>query len=391
MKVGIIRGNNLNKFEMQSYEPLVDRYDLTGYASLNNNFDTGDIKFAVRRLHITEEYYHRAPWPLNSIAYGALLPFGLNYHMIGLEKELADKDILHTAETYNGYSYQAAKVRNERKKKLVVTVWENVPFLSIRSFPVTGNNERIVRYVRESGDIFIAVTERAKMSLMIEGVPEEKIRVIPAGVDNEVFRPSPPDETLMNRLGLDREGFALLFVGRLTREKGIYDLIYAMKLLSLDPAADRVKVIIAGNGPERDRIANTVRRLGLQDRVVLAGNFSYGQMPSLYSVADAFILPSIPVSFWQEQFGMVLVEAMASGLPVISTLSGSIPEVVGDAGLLVQPADPASIRDAIKRLVDDEDDRKKIGMKARDRAVTHFSTDRIYPMLDSVYRELEHA
>ncbi|WP_148266754.1 glycosyltransferase [Methanocella arvoryzae] len=389
MKVAIVRGSNMNPFEMQSYEPLASGYDLTGFASYINNYDIKRIRFPVKKLHIMEEYYERLPWPGKSLAYGMLLPYGGNYRMIGLEKELASMDILHAAETYNGYSYQAARVKTGMKKKLVLTVWENVPFLTLHRFRGGLSNEKVVSYVRDNTDIFIAVTERAKNALIIEGVNEERIRVVPAGIDTDRFTPGPADEGLLKTLGISGDDFTILFVGRLTREKGIYDMLYAARLVSRDPDLSKVKFLIAGDGPEKSAMNAAIKKLGIEDRVKLAGNFTYDEIPGLYRIAKAFLLPSIPVHWWQEQFGMVLVEAMASGLPVISTMSGSIPEVVGDAGQLIQPADPVSIYDAVRELSKDEAYCKSLAMKARKRAVEQFGLDRVSALLRSAYSELQ--
>lgn len=102
MRIAIIRGSYMNPYEMQSYRPLASRYDITGYASFINNYELDGIGFQVKKLHVSEEYYGRLPWPANSLMYSALLPLGKNYGMRGLERELEDKDILHAAETYNG-------------------------------------------------------------------------------------------------------------------------------------------------------------------------------------------------------------------------------------------------------------------------------------------------
>lgn len=389
MKVAIVRGSNMNPFEMQSYEPLASSYDLTGYASLINNYDISRIRFPIRRLHIAEEYYEGLPWPLSSLGYGALLPYGMNYRMFGLEKEIDGVDIIHAAETYNGYSYQGARVRNRQKKRLVLTIWENVPFLSCRTFRGLWGNEKVVRYVRDSADLFIAITERAGKALAIEGVSQDRIRVIPAGVDTDRFAPGKPDEAMADRLHVTGDDLVVLFVGRLTREKGVYDLIYAAKLASADPELRSVKFLIAGEGSEKQRLVSLIKMLGIDDKVKLIGNFSYQDMPKVYSVVDAFILPSIPVQWWQEQFGMVLVEAMASGLPIISTMSGSIPEVVGDAGILVQPGDPVSIYGAIKNLASDGARLRHLGRMSRHRAEKEFDIRRISGMIGDAYRELE--
>jgi starch synthase len=403
LRIAIARGINFNRFEMQSYEPLAVEHELTGYASYANNFEVDGISFTVKRLHTADEYYRFFPGPLKSLAYGLSLREGWNQRMFGLEKALEDKDIIHTAETSTGYSYQAARVKEEKKnKKLVVTVWENIPFLSTHQFMgfdniplladtlregLTGNGH-IVKYVKDRADILMAVTERAKVALMMEGVPEEKIRVRPMGVDVQRFKPAPPDPSIRDKLGVGSEDFVVLFVGRLGTEKGVYDLVYAARLMALDPDMGRVKLVMAGAGPEKGRLAGLVESLGLRERVKLVGPFPYGQVPMLYNASDAFILPSIPVPFWQEQFGMVLAEAMASGLPVISTHSGSIPEVVGDAGALVQPNDPLSIRAEVKKLYADPVYRDRAGKVARRRALDAFTVEKAAAGIEAIYREL---
>jgi starch synthase len=400
VKIAIVRGNNFNPFEMQSYRPLAGTHELTGYASFMNRFETGGIGFPIKRLHAAEEYYRFFPSPARSLAYGLSLRLGMNQRMFGLEKDLADKDIVHTAETYTGYSYQAARVK--RKNKLVLTIWENIPFLSTRQFrgfdsvPLVGEalragltgNDRIVAYVKERADILIAVTGHARAALLMEGVPAEKIRVQPVGVDTERFKPAPPGPQIRKRLGVSDGDFTVLFIGRLEKEKGIYDLIHAARLLSLDADMAHVKLVLAGTGPESGRIARLIRSLGVEKQVRLAGTFPYGQVPGLYNSADAFILPSIPVPFWQEQFGMVLVEAMASGLPVISTHSGSIPEVVGDTGILVAPNDPVAVVEGIRRLSADGAYRKWLGQKARQRTVETFNVDKVAAGIEAIYDEL---
>lgn len=386
--MAIIRGSNLNPYEMQSYEPLMGEYELTGFCSYKNNYETDTIRFPIKKLHITEEFHERLPWPARLLGYGAFLPFGRNYYMFGLEKQLECMDILHAAETFNGYSYQAARVRNARKKKLVLTVWENIPFRSVRCFKGFWGNEKIIKYVRNSTDIFIAVTDRARKALQIEGISEDRIRVIPAGIDTKRFRPGVPDKHMLEKLKVSDGEFNLLFVGRITREKGIYDLLYAAKLLSLDPETKHVSILLAGSGPEQNKLRQKARLLGLEKSFRFIGNFTYGEIPALYQSVDAFILPSIPIEWWQEQFGMVLVEAMASELPVISTMSGSIPEVIGDAGILIQPGDPVSIAEAVKKVSLDSVYRQELGKKARKRAINVFSIDCVKDKIKKVYDEL---
>lgn len=402
MKIAIVRGNNLNPFEMQSFRTIASKQNLTGYASYMNHFELNGIHFPIKKLHTVEEYYSFLPGPVKGLAYGMTLPWGWNAHMFGLEKELEDKDIIHAAETYSGYSYQAARVRKEQKKKLVLTVWENIPFLSTKRFmgwdklpsvprrfcERLTNNDHIVRYVKENTDIFIAVTDRAKYALIAEGVPEERIRVIPAGVDTDRFGPAKCDPEVRRMFNVDESDFVVLCIGRLEREKGIYDLLYAARLLSAEPGVGHVKVVIVGSGPEKENIIRTIKKLGIDNSVRIVGGFPYAYVPKLYNAADAFILPSIPMPWWQEQFGMVLVEAMASGVPIITTMSGSIPEVVGDSAILVQPNDFFSIYNAIKSLVLDRSLRNDLSNRSRKRAMEQFNIETISGKVEALYKEL---
>lgn len=383
-----MRGENLNRFEMQSYEPLASRHELTAYATHRHNFEI-NLRFPVKRLHSIEDYYGFLPSPASKAIYGLLLPGGMSARMLGLERELEDKDIIHAAETYNCYSYQSAMVRKKENKRLVLTIWENLPYVSTW-YRLKGlvNNKKVVDFVKNNTDLFMAVTERARKALVIEGVPEERIRTIPVGIDVDRFRPSAADTGIMERLGVTDKDFVVLFTGRLIKEKGIYDLLNAVKLISIDGELSHVKVVMAGAGIERENVARTLRMLGITDRVRLAGEFSYEEMPRLYNAADVFILPSIAIPGWQEQFGMVLIEAMSSGTPVISTLSGSIPEVVGESGVLIQPNDALSIYNAIKKLATGEAERRKFARLGRERALEKFNTARIAGLIGSAYQEL---
>ena len=390
MKIAIIRGPDLNKFEMQNYEPLVNEHDITAYTTYNHNFEIDKINIPIKKLHCPEEFTKHIPFRfcINGIFY----KIGYNVHMFGLEKELKNKDIAHVAETYNGYSYQATKAKEKYGTKVVATIWENIPFLKIRIMKYR-NSEELRNKVRKNVDAFVAITKRAKEALMLEGVEEERIHIIPAGVDLNRFKPGQKDETLLDKLELTNDDFVLLFVGHLTWRKGVYDLIYAAKMVLSDPELNRcaIKFLFVGSGDEKENILKMAQTLKIAKNVKLVDSFPYLEVHRLYNLADVFILPSIPTKGWQEQFGMVLVEAMASGSAVISTLSGSIPEVVGDSGALIQPNDPLSLYQEIKKLLIDKKLREDLGKKARKRAEKEFNSMLIAEKIDNVYRELEGA
>jgi glycosyltransferase involved in cell wall biosynthesis len=111
-------------------------------------------------------------------------------------------------------------------------------------------------------------------------------------------------------------------------------------------------------------------------------------MPKIHNLADIFVLPSLPIPTWQEQFGYVLVESMACGKPVISTLSGSIPEVIADAGVLVPPNDFLALSEALADLVFDKNKRATLMRMVRGRALEAFDSVQVARKLQSYYVEL---
>jgi len=364
--LAIVRGPNLNEWEMKNYELLMDRYDITAYTTEKHNFSLDKIKIPVIKLPAHPES------PI---------------YMLGLEYELFDKDIIYTADITWLFSLQGAVARKKFGNKLVVLEWENIPLI----YHDNENISNIKRTVTNSADAFVAVTERAADALRIEGADRDKIYKIPMGIDVDFFT---PDKTVRNKarseLKLNNGDRIVLFVGRFVFEKGIYDILFASKLL-FDENPDlkkTLKFLMIGRGPEKDRFTSMVKRLSLEDNFIILPQSSYLEMKKYYNSADIFILPSIPKENWKEQFGMAIVEAMACGVPVISTYSGSIPEVIGEAGLLVQPNDPQSIYNGIMKLLKNETLRQELGKLARQRAVEMFSCKVVSEQIDTLFKKI---
>ncbi len=163
--------------------------------------------------------------------------------------------------------------------------------------------------------------------------------LLPLGVDVDRFQPvahHPPSDLL--RVG---------FVGRLIPHKGVDVLLDAVAL------DDRLEADIFGAGPEEGSLMAMASRLGITDRVTFHGHVDEEDIPATYRRFDILAVPSVPLPSWVEQFGRVVVEAQASGVPVVASASGALPDVVGDAGLLVPPRDPAALAAALGRLLDE--------------------------------------
>ena len=368
MRVGLIRGAYLSQFEMQTFEQMPGDVELTAYYIRSNRFDRNIINVPVQTLHAIDDPFSivsgRAAFYFNLFLQATC---GLDYYHFGLVKALADKDIAHTMETFNAFSYQALQAKRKWGTKLAVTVWENRPFAAERF----AAKRRMKYEVLENADLFFAVTGRAAECLKSEGADVSKIVVQPPGIDLERFAPRPKPDDQLESLGIGPDDFVFLSVAALRWEKGVFDVLYAFHRLLQQRGMEHAKLLYAGGGPARGELERRTMRLGLRDHVRIV-KFPYDKMHAGYNLADAFILASAPRPGWLEQFGYVLPEALASGVPVITTRSGSIPEVTGDAALLVPPADFLALSEQMQRLIADESLRRDLAARGRARAEAEY-------------------
>lgn len=377
-KIAFIRGSNLNKWEIQCLTPLKMDFEFTAFTSWFHNFDLSNFPFPLKKLPSIGQIIRSRH--LKKILIHTI---GDYQELIGIEKLLKGFDIIHSAEISNYYTYQAAKAKAKYNSKLIITVWENIPFAN--------NNPKLKihkDYIFKHADLYLAVTERSKEVLILEGAPSDKIFVLMPGINTSHFQPMPKDTTLLKKLNYSLEDTIILFVANLYWEKGIYDLIFAYKKLINEYAGNKIKLLIAGKGREKYRVENTIRDLNLTHNIKLIGSYDYDEMPKIHNLADIFVLPSIPTPRWQEQFGYVLIESMACGKPVISTSCGSIPEVVGNAGIIVPSNDFLALTNAIKELMIDINKRKTFGIIGRKRAESFFNAEKIAVQFYNIYKNL---
>lgn len=210
------------------------------------------------------------------------------------------------------------------------------------------------------------------------GVRRDRITVLPMPVSAERFAP-PIHEV--------RDPARLLFVGRLVERKGAEYAVRAVAELRRRGRAVRLTII--GDGPERTRLVALVEELGVRDAVDLAGALPHDAVAAHYRSAALLLMPA--VTDWkgeQEGFGMVLVEAMASDLPIVATRSGGIPDVVtdGETGLLVPERDPAALADAASRLLDSPGLAAGMAAAARGELERRFTPAGLAAGFDAVYR-----
>lgn len=363
-RVAVVRGPALNQWEMQNFEPLRPELDVVAVGSRGGRHGLDGLTLPVRRLRT----------PSGRIA----RRLGLEERLLGLSRALAGARIVHGAETFIPSSEQIVRAKERHGFKVVLTCWENIPFLH--------DEDRVLRarkeVVRLGADLFLAVTRSARRALVLEGVEESRIAVLPMGVDTRAFAPSPRDEGLAAELGLPPGGPIVLYCGRLIREKGLIDLVLAARLLRRKDA----RLVLVGEGPERLRLEAAAERLGVS--AVFVPPQPYDRMPAVHALADVFVLPSVPTPYWQEQFGMVLAEAMACGRPVVASASGSIPEVVDGVGVLVPPSSPEALAGVLDELLDDPARRTALGAAGRALAEERYDAERVAARLGELYGEL---
>jgi glycosyltransferase involved in cell wall biosynthesis len=366
-RVAILRGESLNPFELQSYEPLLDSYELVGIGAQNGSYDLHSLRMPIVRLR---------PAGRGRIARQIL--GDRSARLLGLERTLVGCAIVHSAETFLPISEQAARARTHGQFKLALTCWENIPFL-YEDDPQAAARKQVVR---DATDLFLAVTEMARSALLLENVASERIVVQPVGVDRRVFRPTEPDETLHREWAVPDGWSTVLYCGRLIREKGVLDLVRAVAKLP------RTVLVLVGKGSERTRLEAAARALGVDDRLRFVGAVEYSGLPRVYATSDVFCLPSVSAPYWQEQFGMVLIEAMACGAPVVTTATGSIPEVVGDAAVLVPPYAPDELAGALGELLGDRHRRAALVESGLQRVSERYDAARVAASIGEIYRRL---
>jgi rhamnosyl/mannosyltransferase len=198
-----------------------------------------------------------------------------------------------------------------------------------------------------------------------------RVAIIPFGVELARYRRTDPERRAqVDRIRAEAAGPRLLFVGRLVYYKGVHILLEAARQW---PGT----ILITGDGPLDGQLRAQAAALGLGDRVKFLGRLADEELPAYYQASDAFVLPSIART---EAFGLVQVEAMAAGLPVVSTrLPTGVPWVNQDgvSGMVVTPDDAGALGAALRRLGGDDVLRRRLSEGARARADALFSRDRM--------------
>jgi glycosyltransferase involved in cell wall biosynthesis len=354
-RVVLLRGHGVTPWELRPWELLADRYDVRVLVSSRNRFDREDLGLAAERVRTT-----RGLLPRGRVGELGTLVIGDRY--LDLERRLRGADVVHALELGVPWSGQPAALRAALGFRLVLTVWETIPLLDAYRFP-RGRAYR--RAAIEHTDLFLATTPKAYDALVLEGVAPDRIEICPPGIDVGRFSPGGGGDSVVS-------------AGRLVWEKGHQDVLRALAALRRGVVSgEPPRLRIVGRGPDGERLRRHAAELGVDDLVEIR-EASYAEMPGVFAQAKALVLASLPLPVWEEQFGMVIAEAFAAGVPVVASDSGAIPEVVRDAGAIF----PAGDWRALARLLAGD-------LPLPSAALAHeYSVEAAAERLDRAYRRL---
>lgn len=286
-------------------------------------------------------------------------------------------DILHVEEGTDAFSYFQALVYRRvfaPKAKTLFFTWMN--FEKTLNFPFTF----FERFNLIRSDAAICGNADARDILRRKGY-ENPIYVMPLlGLDAALFQRRAQPE-LAARLGL--HGTVIGFIGRFVPEKGVMDLLEEFARLT----GERTLLLIGGGALEAD-LRRRAAELGVADRVRIVLSIPHAEVPKYINVMDLLVLPSYTVPHWKEQFGQVLVQAMASEVPVLGSTHAEIPHVIGDAGFTFEERNRDDLRTKMQMLLDDAELRAAFGPKGRQRVLARYTNTRIAERTWAVYEEL---
>jgi glycosyltransferase involved in cell wall biosynthesis len=237
--------------------------------------------------------------------------------------------------------------------------------------------ERLAGINRRSIDFFMSGNRRGREVLLEKGIAPERVEVIPqSGLDPETFRPYPSAERQKCRreLGVGHQDFVVGFIGRFVEEKGLLDLVDAAGCV--DTGSPRaVSLLLIGKG----KLEAEIRRRCAERSIKLAIHppCANGKVPDFLNAMDVVCLASQSTPSWEEQFGRLLTEAMACGVAVVGSDTGEIPNVIGEAGVIVRQRSAQQLARALHELREHEGYRKDLADRGRSRVLQNFTNQAI--------------
>ena len=242
---------------------------------------------------------------------------------------------------------------------------------------------RICSFILHNSDEITANSSYTKKAILsIDDRAKNKVEVVPMGVDINRFK-SEDNTNLKEVFGAE---YIILSVGRLIDWKGTKYLIIAMK--EVIKKFSNSKLVIGGNGAEKGNLEKLIEELNLEGDVIFAGYIEDIDLPKYYDSADVFVLPSINIKGQTEALGVVLLEAMASGTPIIGSNVGGIPDIIKDGynGFLVPEKSPEGLADKIIQLLSNKELAEKFSVNGLETVGERFTWEIVGEQFMQIYR-----
>jgi len=293
-------------------------------------------------------------------------------------------DLVHAHGHVYMSSYLAGKVAKKYKKPFIVTQHNTfIDYQSILNILENLNDLTVGKSVLKCADRVIVVSKKTMEYVLKLGADKSKTSVIYNGVDTDYFHPVNKEES-RKKLGLPKNRKIILSVRRLVYKNGLDTLIESIPLLTRDHPD--LLFVVAGKGPSRKLIEDRVKELGIDANIKLTGFVPDRLLPLYYDAADYFVIPSAS----GEGLPLVLLEAMACGLPVIATTVGGTPEIIKHMknGVLVPPRNPEAMAEAISKILLEERLGATIGEEARRIVEDRFTWKKNLSQLQDIYKKV---
>ena len=374
MKVAFLMGNRLNAWHTRMYEPLL-RMGVAVKA-----FTYRPLRYTLTEVHLPHEII---PTRAETRGWGKRVRESLLRHLTGkpinedpfdLPERLKGFDLIHSWELFSVDTEAALEARARWKIPVLVTVWDNIPHHYEEDSRLRQRKQR----ARNEADGFLVYTNLSREMLIEEGVEARRIHRVPPAIDLEVFYPAedPPDSPV------------LLGVGRMVPEKGFEDLIEAAALLKKESATRSLRLHLLGSGPHEKALDQLAEERGLTECYHRTDSLPYTSLPDFLREGTVLGLGSRETPDWAEQFGMILLESMACGVPVVGARSGAIPEIVDDAGWLYPPGNVDELIKGLRELFGNPgfwmDCRKRGLERCRERFSANENAKRIFQLYESL-------
>ncbi len=305
-------------------------------------------------------------------------PINLN---IGRALEGEEFDIIHGHSPPPLSCFFAARNAAKREIPFVLTYHCDLelPFL-FGPLLVQLYQRTLATYTVKKSDQIITTTDT--YGATSRTVWQEEAKVIPNAVDAKTFNPDNDGSRVRKKHGIADHEKVVLYIGRIVYHKGLQYLVESACYLE-----DDVKYIIGGTGDFMENLEYSVKRFGLEDRVIFPGRIPNDELPEYYGAADVFVLPSISRL---EAFGIVTLEAMASEVPVVVSDIPGVREVIveGRHGLLAEPMKAIDIAGKVRTILENSDMSEKMGKAGRKVVEERYTWDIVAEQLEEVYKEL---